>query len=205
MWRRLRIAVGLVVLFAAGIGLGMLVQYKLQSGMAEATAEGAARPFVQLAKGLAGEGDLGPPAPPVDDWRYPDAAEQGRTKGGSLEVGGQTVKPAPFYVLWTTPDDYEKVVAFYGEKCGVGPTPGGGIGTKFQATADKVQTEVNFSLRDERVPTASLDSRPVRVLCLRQRCGSYDVAVFITRAQGEKHTHIILLYEPRTGGTAAQK
>ena len=88
---------GLLALFAAGVGLGMLVQYRLQIGVARAGAEAASRPLLQLARDFAGEGGPSGPAPPLEHWRYPGATEHGSGRGPSLAIKGQTVKPA-----WST-------------------------------------------------------------------------------------------------------
>jgi hypothetical protein len=197
MRKRLLIGICLLALFAAGVGLGMFVQYRLQIAVAEATA----RQVLDLARGFAGEGDPGPPAPALEDWHYPGAIEQGSIKGTSLEINGQIVKPAPIYVLWGTPDDYDKVVAFYAEKGGFKQIGGQGFEGNTRGESNVVLSD---DWNPERNPDGSGKSRPIRALCLRRRCGSYDLAIFITRAQGEGHTHIVLLYERKVGGAAAQ-
>jgi len=194
MWRRLLIGVGLLALFAAGVGLGMFVQSRLQPALAEAVA----RRYLDLARSLGGESQPGLPAPPLADWRYPGAHEYGTTTGTSLEINGQIIKPPPSYVRSTTPDDYDKVVAFYAEKGGFHHTSG-------SAFEGNTQGESNVVLSDDWNPERSDKSRAIRALCLRRRCGSYDLTVFITRAHGEGHTHIVLLYEPKVGGAAAQR
>jgi hypothetical protein len=50
----------------------------------------------------------------------------------------------------------------------------------------------------------SQKSRSVRAKCLSRRCPSYDLTVFITRADDESHTHIVLLYDPRTESVVAE-
>ena len=180
MRKRILIGIGLFAVFATGVGLGIFVKLEV------------AKSAWNFVRGVSGEG--APPAPPLEDWRYPDALEQGTTKGMSLDFNGQAVIPTPFYTLWATPDDYDKVVAFYAGKGGFKQTSG-------QAYAWNSGGETNVVLGDdwnpERNPDGSAKSRPIRALCLRRRCPSYDMAVFITRSGEEGHTHIVLLYEPK--------
>jgi len=194
MWKRLLIGASTLALVTAGIGIGMFVQYRLQIGVAQATA----RQFQNLARGLAGEGATGPAAPPLDDWRYPDAHEQGKLEGTSVEINGRQVIPPPYGARWTTSDDYDKVVAFYAGKGGFKHTNG----QYFEANT---QGESNIVLSDDQLPDGSVKSRPVHALCLRRRCASYDLTVFISRAETEAHTHIVLLYEPKVSEVAAQR
>jgi hypothetical protein len=193
-WRRLLMGVGLLALFAAGVGLGMFVQYRLQIGVAE----GATRPFLQLAKDFAGDGGPSGPAPPLEHWRYPGATELNRGRGPSLAIKGQTVKPAPEYLVLATADDYKKVADHYGTKLGFGAASDIGL-------VNETSTEGGFllALTDGRDPGPASKVRPVRVLCLRQKCGSYSVVVFITRAEKEAQTHVILLYDPKVISSAS--
>jgi hypothetical protein len=182
MRRRLLIGVCFVVVFAAGVGLGIFVKL------------GVAKAVLNVVRGVTGDGAPGPPAPPLEDWRYPGALEHGITQGMSLDINGQEVIPAPVYALWATADDYDKVVAFYAGKGGFKHTSG-------QDYEWKTGGETNVVLGDNYNPERNLDgsdkSRPIRALCLRRRCASYDLAVLITRSGEEGHTHIVLLYEPR--------
>ena len=189
---------GLLALFAAGVGLGMLVQYRLQIGVARAGAEAASRPLLQLARDFAGEGGPSGPAPPLEHWRYPGATEHGSGRGPSLAIKGQTVKPAPEYLVLATADDYKKVAAHYGTTLGFGAR------SDFGHT-NQTSTEHGFqlALTDGQDPGPASKARPVRVLCLRQTCGSYSVVVFITRAEKEAHTHVVLLYDPKVISSAS--
>jgi len=191
MRRRFLIGIGALALFGAGFGVGMFVQYRLQVGVAAA----AARPFLDFARGLSGEGGESGPAPPLEHWSYPGATEHGRGRGPSLVINGQTVKPAPEYLLLATTDDYQKVVTHYGSKLGFVAASDFGL----SGMTNKTSTEAGFQLAfaDGQDPGTAGNARPVRVQCLRQTCVSYSVVVFITRAETEGHTHVILLYDPK--------
>jgi hypothetical protein len=189
---------GLLAMVAAGVGLGMFVQYRLQIGVAEAGAEAANRSFLPLAKVFSSEGGPSGLAPPLEHWGYPGATEQNRGRGPSLVMNGQTVKPAPEYLVLATADDYTKVVDHYGSKLGFG-------GASDLRQFNRTSTEAGFQLAftDGQDPGAASKDRPVRALCLRQTCSSYSVAVFITRAENEAHTHVILLYDPKVVSSAS--
>src|SRR6266849_1988981 len=112
MRKRILIGICLLAVFAAGVGLGIFVKLEV------------AKAAWNVVRGITGYGAPGPPAPPLEDWRYPDTLEHGTTKGMSLEINRQAVIPTPFYTLWATPDDYDKVVAFYAGKGGFKQTSG---------------------------------------------------------------------------------
>lgn len=206
MWRRLVMGAGVLALFAAGVGLGMFVQHRLQVGVASAGAEIATRPFLQLAKDFAGEGGPSGPAPPLEHWRYPGATEDSRGRGPSLGINGQTVRPAQEYLVLATADDYKKVAAHYATKLGFGATDFAGSDfptSSYNSSGMSTEGGSLFAFLDGTDPGPPSKARPVRVLCLRQTCGSYSVVVFITRAEKEAHTHVVLLYDPKVISSAS--
>jgi hypothetical protein len=191
MRRRFLIGIGVFALFGAGVAVGMSVQYRLQIGVAAA----AAQPLLDFARGLSGEGGESGPAPPLEHWRYPGATELGTGRGPSLVISGQTAKPAPEYLLLATADDYQKVAGHYGTKLGFRAASDFGL----TGMTNQTSTESGFqlALADGQDPGPASNARPVRVLCLRQTCASYSAVVFITRAEKEGHTHVVLLYDPK--------
>ena len=113
----------------------------------------------------------------------------------------EPVKPAAQYLQLTTSDDYEKVAAHYGIRLGFGATSSLGL----TGMTNKTSTESGFqlALADGKDPGPGSEARPVRVLCLRQTCASYCAVAFITRAENEAHTHVILLYDPKVTSSAS--
>jgi hypothetical protein len=197
MRRRFLIGTGVLALFGAGVAVGMFVQYRLQIGVAAA----AAQPFLDFARGFSGEGGERGPAPPLEHWRYPGAIERARGRGSSLVINGVTVKPAPEYLALATADDYQKVTAHYGTKLGFKAASDFGL----SGMTNKTSTDGGFQLAfaDGQDLSHAGNARPVRVLCLRQTCASYNVVVFVTRADKEAHTHVILLYDPKVISSAS--
>ena len=136
----------------------------------------------------------------MEHWRYPGATEQSSGRGPSLEVNGQTVKPAPQYLVLATADDFQQVAAYYGTKLGLGGAYDGQFGNMIGTS-----TEHGFriAIADGLEPKAGPRTvRPVRVQCLRQTCASYGMIVFITRAETETHAHVVLLYDPKCTNSA---
>ena len=97
-----------------------------------------------------------------------------------------------------TADDYKKVADHYGTKLGFEAASNLG---QFNGTSTEAGFQLAFT--DGQEPGPASKARPVRVLCLRQTCGSYSVVVFITRAEEEAHTHVILLYDPKVISSAS--
>jgi hypothetical protein len=197
MLRGFLIGIGVLALFGAGVGVGMFVQHRLELGVSAA----AAKPLLDLARLFAAEGGESGPAPPLEHWHYPGASEHGRGRGPSIAIKGQTVRPAPEYLMLATTDDYQKVAAYYGAKLGFGAASDFGR----TGMTNKMSTEAGFQLAfaDGRDPGPAQNARPVRVLCMRQSCASYSAVVFITRADKEEHTHVILLYDPKVISSAS--
>ena len=79
-----------------------------------------------------------------------------RCPGRTPPPASQMVKPAPSYVLWGTPDDYDKVVAFYAGKGGFKQTSG-------QNFEGNTEGELNVVLGDDWNRDGSRKSRPVRL------------------------------------------
>jgi hypothetical protein len=198
MRKRILIGIGLLALFAAGVGLGMVVQYPIQLGVADAVL----RPFFEA---FYGGGPSGP-APPLEQWRYPGAADQSFGQAPMLSFNGQVPTPQPEFFASTTVDDYEKVAAHYGAKLGFfdGAIDTSGFGLMGTIFVHNSNAGFQTLVTDGKVPRPLQENdRPVRAVCLRQTCRSYDVVVFITRAEKEEHTHIILLYNPKIANPAS--
>ena len=116
-------------------------------------------------------------------------------------INGQTVKPAPEYLVLASADDYPKVAAHYGTKLGF--RAAGDFGLSGMTNMTSTEAGFQLALADGLDPGPAGPARPVRVLCLRQSCASYSAVVFITRAENEAYTHVILLYDPRVVGSAS--
>jgi hypothetical protein len=169
------IATALLAVFAAGVGLGMAVQAAAGEKVSGSNRTAAANKE---------------PAPPLEDWRYPGASDRGHEGSAGVEENGRLVVPPTHIQVWATPDDLDKVVAFYGRKCGFEQT-GGGAGSGSRGRGDEIW--VYFNPR-------TAQSGPSRETYLRRRGPSYDLTVCVTRLRGEGPTRIALVYEPKVLG-----
>ncbi len=106
---------------------------------------------------------------------------------------GKEVRAAGTYEVLLTPDDYDKVVEFYRTKVGFKEKAFGHLSEVEGVSGE----EKHFLSDNELAPAVPGKARPLRAVCLLHRNSSYDLTAFVTRAEGEKHTHIVLLYNPR--------
>jgi hypothetical protein len=97
----------------------------------------------------------------------------------------------------TTPDDVEKVARFYAEVAGFEEPAAAAESQRSTSSFGTLQGESHHIL-DDFVSAADTNKlRPVASKCLIRRGRSYDLTVLVTSADGEQHTHIVLLYDPR--------
>jgi hypothetical protein len=127
-------------------------------------------------------------------WRLRD---NHRGRGPSLEINGRTLKPAPEYLVLATTDAYPKVADHYGTKLGFSVVVSQ---FEFSGCASSTSSDGGWHLAfvdNQDIGPPNHKIRPVRVLCLRKSCGSYNVIVFITRVEKEAHTHVVVFYDPK--------
>ncbi len=109
----------------------------------------------------------------LSDWKYPDSL---MPNGASMSDGGnprlQSVKCA---AVLTTPDPIDKVIAFYAEKLGPG-----------EARSVAVQDDSK--------------GRPVTLRIFVVNRADTSTTLAISRAEGEKETHIAWSHYIRIGG-----
>ncbi len=190
MRKRIVAAVCIIVVVALAFGAGVLVQRQYQLAPIRA-AEAFARDFVGL-------DDAVPPAPRWEEWHYPNAESRGNIRGLSARVMEELVRPAGRYAVFVTTDEFEEVARFYAEKAQFDEPDSLATSRSAVFSQGTVQGESNYLLDDFADVTDPEQSRPVRAKCLARRCPSYDLTVFITRADDESDTHIMLLYDPKT-------
>jgi serine/threonine protein kinase len=141
--------------------------------------------------------------PPVEEWSYPGAKVFRGSAGRREEEAGQLVKLVGHTTVSVTPDDYNKVAAFYADKLQMGPLDlnkepnrtSGGRSSEGSSTG-----LVMTGWFADTIKPGKFDPRPVRVHCLMRRTPSHAVTVFISKSDGEDHTHIILAYDGKMAG-----
>jgi hypothetical protein len=165
-------AVGLILVVAAFVGGWVLGKY------APKTAGGP-------------NGMVIAPAPADwTEWTYPGGKQTGSATGGGSSLGNVRVGPLHTAQV-TTPDEFETVLAFYATKLahpGIA-SPGGtesSGGIRGVATGNEVYAYASQS-----------DTRPgVKAKAITYRTSNYDLVITVTRAGGEKETHILIAYMP---------
>lgn len=117
----------------------------------------------------------------IVDWRYPDAEINGEgltrmSDGATLRSGQRTKASSRLETLMTTPDSFEKVVAFYIEKFGITDDE-----TKRIDAPEGGQSV--FAQDDSQ-------DRPVQLRVISVNRDDTATTIVISRAQGESRTHI---------------
>lgn len=188
MKKRIFFSLIALVLIAIGISIGIFLQREYQLA--------AIRAGENFGRSLAGLDDPIPPAPAWEQWRYPRAKSRGEIDGASTRIKGQLVRPAGNYAILVTADDFETVARFYAEKFNFEEVEQAAKSKSAIAKHGNMQGEENYLLDDFEDVSEIPKTRTVRIKCLFRRCPAYDVTVFISRAENEKQTHLLLLYDP---------
>lgn len=193
--RKLCYMIAGIALLGIGVGAGVFIQRKFQVARIEA-AEQIGRDLIGLDAPLE-------PAPAWESWAYPGADSRKGGHTGETRINEEIVVPSDYHGVWTTPDTFEDVIEHYAtllefEEPGTlrehNPGWGGGTSGGFSSEAGPASV---MNVRDNGLES-SLEMRPVRVECLARRTRAYTVTVFISRADDENLTHIIVLYSPLT-------
>jgi hypothetical protein len=179
-----------VALVAGAFGGGVLIQRHIQLSRIRA---GEA-----FARDLAGLNDPVSPSPPWSEWHYPKAKVKGTAESAAVRVSGKLVRPGGHYAVLVTADDFETVARFYAGKLKFADSEGIVKSQLAFSSEGNIQGESSHVLDDYRDVGETQKARPVRTKCLVRRSPSYDLTVFLTRAETETETHILLLYDPST-------
>lgn len=121
----------------------------------------------------------------LEDWQYPGATSTSTSGAGVGTPFGPPLMTRAS-MQWTT-DSFADVSAHYAKKMRVN-VPASGSGS--QASGD-ASVSYNADNNGARGP------RPFKSLAFARRERGGSVVVFITRADDEEHTHVILYWLPR--------
>ncbi|MSR79898.1 MAG: hypothetical protein EXS11_04145 [Gemmataceae bacterium] len=203
MPKRIVATLAIIILVALAFGAGVLAQRQYQLAPIRAAEEFARSKLVW--DSFTGLDDPIPPAPRWEAWLYPDAKSKGSIQGSSTRLMGKLVRPAGSYAVFVTANKFEDVAHFYAEQSNFEDVDNVAKSKLAVSSHGNFKGESNHLLDDFVDATDPQKSRPVRVKCMLRRCSSYDLTVFISRAEGENHTHILLLYDPKTETADNQK
>ncbi|MGA2255314.1 MAG: hypothetical protein ABSG53_11680 [Thermoguttaceae bacterium] len=191
MKRSIIIIAGLLVALAVGGGIG----YLAGRNNSPAPERGLGQNPADLSNNSNTDRDDNKSDEDWQQWKYPGCAEHESSLGGGGQLGTARVPPH-FCLVLTTQDDYEKVLRFYADKTGTGLT-GGGSGTTANGNSKDANMESWFVMNDSLSPEGANRNRPVKTKMFGKRTPRYDLTMFFSRANDEKHTHMLLVYYPR--------
>ena len=188
-----------VLLLAAGFGTGWFASTHFSgaptSPQSEKPAPQSERPALSF---RIGDPELLTPAPSWETWKYPGSnVESSNTPGGSVAEQYQMEFGATQRIVLVTRDEFDKVWAFYKEKCQIPENLGGGNydpisqhGRSGKSAFIKLRNDVqavSFA-----VPKSdALTARAFTVHSLR-----YQLVGFVYRPKGAESTCILLAYRP---------
>lgn len=189
MVQRRLITIGIALLVAGAFALGLLVQRQIQLARIRAGEN--------FARDLAGLNRPVPPAPPGKDWYYPGAKVSGTAESAAVTVSRELVHPGGHFVVLVTSDDFETVAKYYTSRMQFTDPDAIAKSQLAFSSEGNVQGESSHVLDDFRDPSETQTQRSIRTKCLLRRSPSYNLTVFLSRAENEPQTHIILLYDPK--------
>jgi hypothetical protein len=186
------LAIAGILLLGAGGAIGWFAAKRDTNTTEQGTP--TAKPVVYY---RAGDKDLLAPAPSWEEWKYPKSRVHYSSTGAGFGVGEIQFRNADRIAL-VTPDDFDKVWAFYKEK-GKLQDPGSDVMTgRFQGGGNEqavtVQIFENIRAHSLEGPKSeSVQARAFSVQSLR-----YSLIGFVYRSKGSDSTCILLLYRPNT-------
>jgi hypothetical protein len=181
-----------LLLLAAGGAIGWFAAKRSTD-----TAEQGTPPEKPVVSYRAGDKDLLSPAPPWEEWKYPESRVHNSSTGGGSRVGEIEFASADRVAL-VTPDDFDKVWAFYKEKCKLRGPGDGGSTHRFEGGGN--ERAVTVKLFDD-VRAHSLEgpkSESVQARAFSVQSLRYSLVGFVYRPKGSDSTCILLLYRPNT-------
>jgi hypothetical protein len=190
--RKTLLALASILLLGAGGAFGWFAAKRSATTAEQGTTPG--KPVVYY---RAGDKDLLAPAPSWEEWKYPESRVHNSSTGGGSKVGDIDFGSADRIAL-VTPDDFDKVWAFYKEKCKLRDP--GDAGRTFRSEGGGNAQAVTVKIFDdiqahsfEGPKTDSVQARAFSAQSLR-----YSLAGFVYRPKGNDSTCILLVYRPNS-------
>ncbi len=192
-----------VLLLGAGVAIGWFASTVFSgappSPQSEKPAPQADKPALSF---RIGDPELLTPAPSWETWKYPASKVDSTTGGGSGPFPGQMEFGNTERIALVTLDEFDKVWAFYKEKCQIPENLGGKTYVPFSEFGSSPGPPISrwIKLRNVvqaysfRVPQSdALTARAFTVHSLR-----YQLVGFVYRPKGAESTCILLAYRPNT-------
>jgi hypothetical protein len=190
--RKAALAIAGILLLGAGGTIGWFAAKRSANTVAQGTTPGT--PVVHY---RTGDKDLLVPAPSWEEWKYPEGRVHNSSTGGRAKVGEIEFGSADRVALVTS-DDFDKVWAFYKEKCKL-RDPGDAGGThRFGGGGDAQAVTVTIF---DPIRAHSLEgpkSELVQARAFSVQSLRYSLGGFVYRPKGSDSTCILLVYRPNT-------
>jgi hypothetical protein len=122
----------------------------------------------------------------LEDWHYPGATSTSTSGAGVGSPFGPPLMTRGSMQMTT--DSFDNVTAHYATKMGLISSPGSVSGSRASG---------NESVTYHADNTGPRGPRPMKSQAFARRERGGSVVVFITRADGEDHTHVLLYWLPR--------
>jgi len=190
--RKALLAIAGMLLLAAGMAIGWLAAKRGAKAAEPTTTPG--KPVFYY---RAGDKDLLVPAPSWEEWKYPASRVDNSSTGGGTKVGEIDFSSADRVAL-VTPDDFDKVWAFYKEKCKLrGP---GDAGSTHRFDSGGNGQTMNIKIFDD-IQAHTLQgpkSESVQARAFSVQSIRYNLIGFVYRPKASDSTCILLIYRPNT-------
>lgn len=132
----------------------------------------------------------GDPGVRPEHWQFPEAQRVKWTEGGNIATLGQAL-PGPAGGLFVTPASFDDVLKFYSER--FGPD---GTRVDFQGAGTNIDFAAVHCLHvDDSNKPEGKGARTVRLQTFSRKTVDYRVVVVVSRAEGDAHTHIVLVHQ----------
>jgi hypothetical protein len=191
-----------ILLLAAGGGIGWFAAKQgadTQGGQPGSPAgEHGAAPGKPVVHFRAGDPELLAPMPSWEEWKYPGSRVSNSSTGESYKVGEIMEFSTADRVTLLTPDEFEKVWAFYKGKCKL-RDPGDACGTLRYEVAGTERSKTVKLFDDIRAHSfEGLKSEAVQARAFSVQTLRYSLAGFVYRPRESESTCIQLVYRPNT-------
>jgi hypothetical protein len=190
--RKALLAIGGILVLAVGVAIGWFAAKHSANAVEQTKSPGKPAFYYR-----AGDKDLLVPPPSWEEWKYPESRMDNSSTGGGTKVGEIEFSSADRVAL-VTPDDFDKVWAFYTEKCKL-RAPGDAGSTLRIESSSNGQT-MNVKIFDD-IRAHSLQgpkSDAVQARSFSVQSLRYSLIGFVYQPKASESTCILLIYRPNT-------
>jgi hypothetical protein len=175
-----------VLLLGMGVAIGWFASTRF-SGPAASAQSG--KPAVSI---RIGDPELLTAAPSWETWKYPESKVESSSTGSTGFSSGEMEFGATERIALVTPDEFDKVWAFYKENCQLQDLGSGSSTYRFEGNALYIKLFDDVQAHSFAGPKSdALTARAFTVHSLR-----YQLVGFVYRPKGATSTCVLLAYRP---------